>query len=944
MTSRSTCRNGAASFRWPWEFGRKGPCIRFGFNTSRACTPAVLLVLALLFGIGDARAQAANQCSVANSVPLINSPADSGWVQDGADGLTHTPALNANQATTRYGTQTNGAIRLAGELQWNNATGGSGRATMTIFVNGVAYAQLSTSPNSAGQTSTAGTFTGQNGALISVNGAAESVSQVFVGDESTGRTFRPITVTLPLSVTQVTSLQYVYHANYEGAGADDDIRYRNLNVNQCKASLRLQKQIVTGRESNTDQFTLNIVRGGTTVASTTTTGNGTNVNNGLITVAPFDVGVLHTLSEAAAGTTDLDDYTTTYTCANASSGTGTVMPGGTGISFAIAPASGDDITCTLVNARKPVTLTLTKISHGGTRAFTFTGNNGWSSQTLTTTVPGVGVTGATQTLNNPLTATTITEALPPGFVLSSVACTGMGAGGAVTTGTNSFTLNAAAMDAGSEIACTVTNAVQSQPAFPSCTSDMYLSQSPDTSTNTRLYGVGTGTNPFTYPLIGQGGFVYNATGYNPEDNFLYAIRYPLATGSNHLLRVGADGSTVNLGAVTGLPNATYNSGTFSDAGVYYVKPTGNNATLYAIDVISRAATPISLSGSFTASDIGWVNGLLYAVADNGQLYSITTSGTVTAIGSPTGGSVLGAQFGFPNGLYGAANSGGFFQIDLATGVRTRISGSPSSTVNDGANCPTAPITFLADLAITKTDGATSYTPGTSVVYTIVVSNNGPFGAQNARVQDALPAGISTASWTCTAANDAACHTASGSGDIDALVDLPYNTSGPGATATFTLTMAVPAGFAGDLVNTATVTPGQGNTDPNPDNNTATDTNVQVTADLWITKTNTPASGPNDLPDDTVIAGTETIYDIVIGNNGPFPVSGAVVRDEISSGLVDCELVTPACAVVSGIATCPGVGAGAGQLSIGNLLGPGGVSIPLLEAGGSIRIGLRCTVE
>jgi uncharacterized repeat protein (TIGR01451 family) len=103
------------------------------------------------------------------------------------------------------------------------------------------------------------------------------------------------------------------------------------------------------------------------------------------------------------------------------------------------------------------TLTLTKVSNGGTGAFTFSGTNGWTSQTITTTTAGTGVAGAAQVLAASGVATTITEVTPVGWTLSSVNCTGMGAGGAVAVSGNAFTLNAAAVTNSSEIACTVVN-------------------------------------------------------------------------------------------------------------------------------------------------------------------------------------------------------------------------------------------------------------------------------------------------------------------------------------------------------------------------------------------------------------------------------------------------------------------------------------------------------
>lgn len=126
--------------------GRAGGCLRrsVGCRSHRSSASATP-------GRGSA-----DQCSAANALSLITPPADTGWTQDGAAGLVHTPVPSANTPPPRYGTQANGGIRLTGELQWNNANGGSGQATMGIMVNDVFYAELSTSRNSPGQTRTVG--------------------------------------------------------------------------------------------------------------------------------------------------------------------------------------------------------------------------------------------------------------------------------------------------------------------------------------------------------------------------------------------------------------------------------------------------------------------------------------------------------------------------------------------------------------------------------------------------------------------------------------------------------------------------------------------------------------------------------------------------------------------------------------------------------------------
>lgn len=477
-----------------------------------------------------------------------------------------------------------------------------------------------------------------------------------------------------------------------------------------------------------------------------------------------------------------------------------------------------------------------------------------------------------------------------------------------------------------------------QPNFGTCDARMFLSQSPNSTTNTTLHNVDTSSNPFTFPPIGQGSFVYNATGYNPTDNYVYAIRYQGSGLLNQLLRVGADGSTTNLGAVSGLPSQPYNSGAFSSTGVYYVKPTGNNSTLYAINVDTRTATAITLNISFDASDMAFVDGTLYSVSDGGQLYSINTStGQVTAIGSPTGGGILGAQFGAPNGLFGSLNGGGFYQIDLVTGARTLISGSPGAAVNDGANCPTANITFPADLTVTKTNTPAqgpndltddSYLLGETRTYTLVVTNNGPFGVQNATVSDPVPAGIdaSTVSWNCTSTSGGAvCGAATGTGALnDAGLDLPA-----GAVATYTVTMTVPANFTGDLVNTVTVALPESNTDPTPGNNAATDTDPIRQTDLRVLKTVTPSTA--------VPSGQVLTYSITVTNGGPADATNATLADTPSAGL-DCSTPsTTATCSASGGASCPSA-----TVSVGDLTSTG-ITIPALPVGGQVVVTMQCTV-
>ena len=113
---------------------------------------------------------------------------------------------------------------------------------------------------------------------------------------------------------------------------------------------------------------------------------------------------------------------------------------------------------------------------------------------------------------------------------------------------------------------------------------------------------------------------------------------------------------------------------------------------------------------------------------------------------------------------------------------------------------------------------TTATPGGSVTYTITASNAGPSNATGATVADTFPAPL-TCTWTCVGAGGGTC-TAAGSGNVNDTVNLPA-----GGSVTYTASCTIAAAATGTLSNTATVAAPGGVTDPNPANNSATDTDT-----------------------------------------------------------------------------------------------------------------------
>jgi uncharacterized repeat protein (TIGR01451 family) len=172
-----------------------------------------------------------------------------------------------------------------------------------------------------------------------------------------------------------------------------------------------------------------------------------------------------------------------------------------------------------------------------------------------------------------------------------------------------------------------------------------------------------------------------------------------------------------------------------------------------------------------------------------------------------------------------------------------------------------------DLQITKTDGVTTYTPGNSVTYSIVVTNpTGPSNVTGATVTDTFPAQVASATWTCAAAGGATC-TASGSGSISDTVNIPA-----GGALTYTVTANTAPSATVNLINTASVSVPFGYIDTNPANNSATDTDTPVfVADLQITKTDNATE---------YAPGISVQYTLVVFNAGPSNVTGASVTDNI----------------------------------------------------------------
>lgn len=190
------------------------------------------------------------------------------------------------------------------------------------------------------------------------------------------------------------------------------------------------------------------------------------------------------------------------------------------------------------------------------------------------------------------------------------------------------------------------------------------------------------------------------------------------------------------------------------------------------------------------------------------------------------------------------------------GITDPVSGNNSATDTDTL-VPTI------DLEVFKYDDQDTDVPGTSITYTILVGNfHGPSNAVGTTVTDILPANLTGVTWTCAAANGATC-TASGTGNINDVVNLPV-----AGEALYTVNATIAPSATGVLSNTASAALRAGETDPDPANSTSTDTTTLTPeADLAITLTDAP---------DPVVAGTNLTYVATVTNNGPSDAQAVAV--------------------------------------------------------------------
>ncbi len=263
-----------------------------------------------------------------------------------------------------------------------------------------------------------------------------------------------------------------------------------------------------------------------------------------------------------------------------------------------------------------------------------------------------------------------------------------------------------------------------------------------------------------------------------------------ATDTDSLVRLVNAGITKTDGSTTTSPGAP----------ITYTIVAGNSgpntATTTVSDTFAAALTGCTWTCAAASGSCGAASGS-GNIADTG---SIQSGGTLTYTASCT-----------------VSPSAAGTLTNIAT-VAVGSSERDTDTANNSAT-DVDTIMTLPDVMVTMTDSRQYVRVGESLNYVIVVSNPSGGMAASAVVDDVLPAGLGSGSWTCTPSGGATC--AAGTGN--SLHDTPNLPAGSQVSYVYSATV-VP-GAVNDHINNSVTALVSG--DPNTSNNTGLDDDIVV---------------------------------------------------------------------------------------------------------------------
>ena len=339
-----------------------------------------------------------------------------------------------------------------------------------------------------------------------------------------------------------------------------------------------------------------------------------------------------------------------------------------------------------------------------------------------------------------------------------------------------------------------------------------------------------------------------------------------ATGvSSNEAPTGAGSASVNLTVTATAPtiSKTFLTNPIASGGSSTLQITITNPNAAAITVTSVTDTLPTSPGS----------GLVRAATPNAA--TSCTSGAVTSTAGSvtlTGGTVP-ATGSCTFQIDVTAAAAGAYANTIAIGVLTTSAGANTVAANATLN-----VTATANVAVTKSAPVT-IAWGTTITYTVIVSNAGPDAANLSAFSDTVPAAVTAVGAVCgLSTGGAACGTVNIAGNS---VTSTITTLPSGGTVTFTITGTSPQ--TGTLSNVATAIVPVGIADPDDptrigagNNTSAPAVTIVQAPDLRVTKTSSSSS---------LTVGVNASFTLTPSNSGTLNSSGVVtVIDTLPTGL------------------------------------------------------------
>ena len=672
---------------------------------------------------------------------------------------------------------------------------------------------------------------------------------------------------------------------------------------------------------NNITYTQVVTNTGTTPVTGATFNETTPANEALVSITPpagwscAGFPPLCTNPSVAAGA--IGTFTVVYTVSGAAAPgtplTDTVTVNGANQSFGANMATATDVVASATQADLA-------LSTAAAPSTVLAGNNITYTQTVTNNGPAVA---ANAMLSEPIPANTTfsSYSAPAGWTCiatTSVTCTNP----SVATGASADILIvltvSPTMAAGTIIA---TSSVSSTTSDPNSANN-----STSVTTNVNVACDLTVTDGGTPSPVAAGGTItYTQTVYNhgpgncstatfmeptPTNTAFMSVGVVTTGGgawacpnsapvscTNPSVPPGSTGTITAKYTVGAVAAGTIITDTVTAASVTRDTNLGDNTATSTIAVASGTQADLSATNSASPNPVAAGSNITYTqtVTNNGPAAATTVvfndslPANTTAVSLVAPGWTCTTAATPPNCTIAslAANTTATFTFvvtvnaNAAAGTITQTDSVSSATAdpNNANNSASASVLVSpsADLSVTNAANPVPAQAANNIIYTQVVTNNGPSTATGATLTETVPANTTAqaltgpAGWICNVGT----------------LTCTIATLGTGPTGNFNFTVKVNGGTAAGTAINDSVTVSSAVSDPNLANNTAVASDVVATstqADLIVT--NTPSSS-------SVAAGSNVTYTQIVTNNGPAAATAPTFNEAVPPNETFQSITIPA---------------------------------------------------